>query len=232
MPVHAFVDESRRGSMYLIAAAVVTPPKLKLLRRDVRGLLLPGQRELHFNNEKVPRRRQLADAIARLPVEVLIYMCPCRNVAEPARQACMARLTADLLSRSAHRLVIDSREELDARDDQTIRRVIARHPHQHELTYEHLNSTSECLLWLADATAWCLGRRGVAEADQRTCQRCIRADWALNSASPARRPSGRPPGSLLWLSQPPRCSCHTASLVGWSEFGRILAGTGPCHWFG
>jgi Protein of unknown function (DUF3800) len=157
MAVHAFVDESRRGSTYILAAAIVEPVNLRVLRRDLRGLLLPGQREIHFKREKEPRQRQLAAAIARLAVRVHLYVHGCVRQEEAARQACVARLARDLLDRGAHRLVLDSRDELDANDEATIRAVGVRHPHGDRFDYEHIDSTSEALLWVADMSAWCFG---------------------------------------------------------------------------
>lgn len=160
MTVHAFVDESRRGSRYTVAAAIAEPGNLRLMRRDLRALLRPGQRELHFNNEKDPRRRILADAIARLPVEVRLYSRCIDRYVEPARQACIDRVACDLLARGAHRLVLDSREQLDVKDEATIRAAITRHPHTTRLAYEHVESAREAVLWVADATAWCVGAGG------------------------------------------------------------------------
>ena len=161
MTVHAFADESRRGSLYTLAVAIAEPPNLRLLRRELHGLLLPGQREVHFTQEKAPRRRELADAMARLPVEVWIYNRTCERHDEPARQTCIGRLTQDLLDRRAHRLVIDSRSHRDVNDEATIHRTIGHgHAHSTPLVYEHLNSTSEALLWIADGAAWCHGAGG------------------------------------------------------------------------
>jgi hypothetical protein len=160
MPVHAFVDESRRGSRYLLATAIAEPTNLRLLRRDVRGLLLPGQRELHFKREKDYRRRQIAAAITGLPVEVRVYARSCERNEEPARQACLRYLARDLLDRGAHRLVIDSRDELDTNDELTIRTVVTGHPHRTRFVYEHVDSTSDPLPWVADMAAWCFGASG------------------------------------------------------------------------
>lgn len=55
------MDESTRGESYLLCAAIVEPTQLRTLRKQVTGLLLPGQHELHFHNEKEPRKRVLAD---------------------------------------------------------------------------------------------------------------------------------------------------------------------------
>lgn len=157
MPVHAFVDESARPPQYLIAAAIVEPSRVRLLRQSMRALLMPGQRELHFKKEKPLRRRALADAIARLPVEVSVYSQSCPRLDEAARQACCTELVRDLLARQAHRLVIDSRNEQDIYDERTLRRLLGTQPSTSRLVYEHVDSTSESLLWIADIAAWCFG---------------------------------------------------------------------------
>jgi hypothetical protein len=155
--VHAFVDESARPPQYLIAAAIVEPSRVRLLRQSMRALLMQGQRELHFKKEKPIRRRALADAVARLPVEVCVYSRSCQRFDEPARQACFAQLVNDLLARQAHRLVIDSRCEQDIHDERTLRRLLGSEPSASRLVYEHVDSTSESLLWIADIVAWCYG---------------------------------------------------------------------------
>jgi hypothetical protein len=161
MPIHAFVDESCRGQRYIVAAAIATPGNLRRLRRDLRGLLLPGQRELHFNDQQDPRRRVVADAIARLPIEVRIYHRTRERYFESARQECIKRLTDDLLAADGHRLVLDSRGELDKKDESTIRTIFAGHPFEDRFNYEHLESTCEPMLWIADTAAWCFGAAGV-----------------------------------------------------------------------
>ncbi|HVK21275.1 MAG TPA: hypothetical protein VM677_07935 [Actinokineospora sp.] len=149
MSIHAFIDESRRGSRYYVAVALVEPRHLRELRRDIRRLLLPGQREIHFKKEKDPRRRALADAFARLPVEVNIFSQTCGRHDETARQTCI-RTAVELLSPRISRLVIDSRSHRDIIDSTTLSRIA------HTFTYDHV-STGEPLLWIADVVAWCYG---------------------------------------------------------------------------
>jgi uncharacterized protein DUF3800 len=160
VPVHAFVDESARNGRYYIAAAIVDPAQLNQLRRIMRRLLLPGQREVHFKHEKPSRRRLLADTIACQPVEVHIYARSWHRVDEPARQDCMDRLVRDLVARDAHRLVIDSRRTQDINDERTLRHVLGPLPSVSALVYEHVDSKRESLLWIADAVAWCHGAGG------------------------------------------------------------------------
>ena len=155
MTVHAFVDESRRGWSYQVAVAIAEPANLRLLRRDLRGLLLPGQRELHFKREKEARQKIIASTMSRLPVEVHVYTRTCGRREEPARQLCIDRLTRDLLDRGAHRLVLDSRSGRDIEDARTIRRALGPRASETNFVYEHLDSTIEPLLWVADSIAWC-----------------------------------------------------------------------------
>jgi hypothetical protein len=128
-------------------------------------MLLPGAREIHFRKERDARRRAIADAVARLPIRSTIYSCESERVAEAARQACLARLTVDLLTIGAHRLVLDSRNTRDGNDQdrwdrRTIRHVLGNRPSETLLVYEHMDSTSEELLWLPDIVAWCWGSGG------------------------------------------------------------------------
>lgn len=155
MTVHAFVDESRRGSRYFVAVALVHPVHLRAIRRDLLALLIRGQREIHFHNEKENRQRLLADSVARMPVQVDIYSRTCERQDEPARQHCIAELTRDLVRRKAGRLVIDSRSHRDTKDAATIRRILLADTSP--LTYEHIGSTGDPMLWVADIAAWCYG---------------------------------------------------------------------------
>jgi len=54
-------------------------------------------------------------------------------------------------------LVIDTRSNKDVHDKRTLRHLLAPHPSASQLVYEHLDSTSEPLLWIADLVAWCHG---------------------------------------------------------------------------
>ncbi|PXY19966.1 hypothetical protein DI005_18650 [Prauserella sp. PE36] len=161
MTVHAFVDESTRTGLYLLGVTIVEPAQLRPARRELSRLLLPGARELHFKKEKPPRRRELADRIARLGVPTRIYSACCSPKAqEDARQRCLEELAGDLLDVGARRLVLDSRGHRDVDDKRTLQRVLGFRPSKTDLTYEHFESTAEPLLWIADAVTWCHGAGG------------------------------------------------------------------------
>ena len=154
MPIHAFVDESIRPDHYVIAAALVQPAHLSRLHRAMHQLRLPGQRTLRFRKEKPARRALLADAVARLPVELRIYSHAGDRSDNSARQECLTFLVRELLGRQAVRLVINSRESQDAHDERTVRSVLGPRPRATNLVYEHVDNR-EPLLWIADIAAWC-----------------------------------------------------------------------------
>lgn len=157
MTVHAFVDESRRGRSYLLVAALVEPQDVARQRAALRSMLLPGQRELHFKKEKPQRRRFIASQLVKAKVRAAVYRRSCTTREEAARQDCLGRLVQDLCDLDARRLIIDSREGRDRHDERTVRAALGERPKESGLTYDHVVSTSEPLLWIADAVAWCYG---------------------------------------------------------------------------
>ncbi|MGH3916456.1 MAG: hypothetical protein ACRDTC_24055 [Pseudonocardiaceae bacterium] len=160
MSTHAFVDESVRGRRSLVSAALVDPSDLTRLRKELRALLLPGQRERHFKKEKPQRRRQLADRIVAVGATVTVYSAWCHDGDEAARQRCLRRLARDLTANRAHRLVLEGREDRDVLDVRTLRATLGSQPRLGGVVYEHLESTQEPLLWIPDALGWCYGAGG------------------------------------------------------------------------
>ncbi|GAA2666940.1 hypothetical protein GCM10010428_20090 [Actinosynnema pretiosum subsp. pretiosum] len=158
--MHAFVDESRRRDTYLLAAALVEPEKLKKQRTALRGLLMPGQRELHFKKETPQRRRQLLSRLVECGARADVYLATCDRGEERARRTCLTRLTDDLLDVGGTRLLLDSRQVRDEHDLLTIRLALGKRARDTGLVYEHLDSTSDPLLWVADIVAWCHGAGG------------------------------------------------------------------------
>ncbi|MEV6903738.1 hypothetical protein [Amycolatopsis sp. NPDC051372] len=161
MSAHAFVDESARNRQFLLCVTLVEPAHLRPTRRALTELLLRGARELHFKKEKEPRRRQLIDQMAKMSVSVRMYTGSCSPKTEEAvRQQCLRQMAEDLLAVGAHRLVLDTRNERDAHDHRTLWQTLGSRPSKTELTYEHLDSTLEPILWISDAVAWCFGAGG------------------------------------------------------------------------
>ncbi|SDI62472.1 hypothetical protein SAMN05192558_106232 [Actinokineospora alba] len=133
MTLHVFADESRRNRHYLVAAAFVDARDLHRLRKLLRGMLLPGQYELHFKKETPARRKAIISRLAAERLAVRVYLATCGQGEERARRSC---------------------------DRVTILSALRKHVTGTALAYEHRNSTQDELLWIADAVAWCYGAGG------------------------------------------------------------------------
>lgn len=154
MSVQAFVDESQR-KRYMICAAIISPNVMKEVRDELRRLLLPRQRRLHFVDESKQRRRQCLAVISELPLSARIYTSP--NNESVARQSLLEHLLADLIPLKCQRLIIESREvNQNTRERRQIAAAIRDKSAPH-MTYLHLRPHEEPLLWVSDAVAWAYG---------------------------------------------------------------------------
>ena len=157
---HAFADESRRNDRYLLAVAVIHPRDLTRLRKLLRSLLLPGQKEVHFKKEDPARRKAILSRLVECGPVAHVYQRSCAAGEERAREDCLTALVLDLKAIKASRLVLDSREERDEHDLRTIRKVLGKTPTTTPLVYEHMWGNQEELLWIADVVGWCHGAGG------------------------------------------------------------------------
>ncbi|MDO5619454.1 hypothetical protein [Kocuria sp.] len=153
---HIFVDESKAGAYYVVASALAAVD-VSRARRNVQRLLLPGQKRIHFTDEKDARRKQLLDAFAQLDVTVHVYLTKGMKDRQ-ARPLCLERLVEDLLGAGADRLCIE-------RDDSTLvadKRILADclRGRGDAFRYDFLKASEEPLLWISDAVAWCYQRGG------------------------------------------------------------------------
>jgi ABC-type uncharacterized transport system YnjBCD ATPase subunit len=154
---HVFVDESKKNG-FLIVAAIVLPEDLQVARKTMRSLCLPNQRRIHFKDEKPARKKQILDAIEAIGATARIYIGP-RDLRElDARRVCLKRLFADLTEMGSHKLVIELDESLVDHDRRWL--FAARRAVNSDLEYSHLRAHEECLLWIADAAAWCWAAKG------------------------------------------------------------------------
>jgi hypothetical protein len=155
-----FIDESIRSNRYLLCAASVEASRAGQLRRDVRGMLLPGQRRLHFRLEGKRRRRLLLARLVKLDLDIHIFQSRItpERTAEGTRARCLSMLVEQAQAGGgAATLYIERRDGLDDHDRETIVRTRESKP---ALNFEHLRPQSEPLLWIPDAFAWAVGARG------------------------------------------------------------------------
>jgi|SRR5882757_4393508 len=154
---HIFVDESKRNGL-LLAAVAVNAGRLSAARITLRGLLLPGQRRIHFKDERLSRKRQIIRAFAQTGATATIYVAPGPEL--KARASCLAQLVRDAAAVGAHRIVIERDDSLIVHDRRALFDTVKATGHESSLRYDHLRAHEEPLLWLPDAIAWCWDHGG------------------------------------------------------------------------
>lgn len=189
-----FVDESRRGSMYLLVAAVIPPGRLAESRAVMRDLQMPGERRIHFHSEHDSRRRKILAELVANGTQAQVYLGSGRP--DRVRNACLDRLVRDAVNLDARRLVFESRGDADRKDRATIHRILGP---ANGLTYEHLLPHDDPVLAIPDAIAWAYGaggdwRRRVARVVTQV------ANLGVIAAETARSPGSRRPAGLPGLT--------------------------------
>ena len=160
MSGHVFVDESKQRD-YLLVAAVVMPGYLAGARRDLRSLVMPGQRRLHMKKESDARRGAIVDAIASTGATTTIY-----NAGRPgrleldAREGCLRALVVDVAAAGHHMLVLEQDDSLLWWDQQHLIEITRDVGCRETLRYEHRRAEHELLLAVPDAIAWCWAKGG------------------------------------------------------------------------
>ena len=158
MSTHAFVDESVRGDLYIMCAALMPTDELDAARKTLRSLRAPGQRRIHFSTESDRRRRALLREMSRVNASSIVYAA--RHPDQiAARAAILATMVPMLRSADVRHLVLESRREQDQRDRSVIYQNLGPHPTP-PLSYTHTPASGEPALWVADAVAWAWGRGG------------------------------------------------------------------------
>jgi hypothetical protein len=163
----AYVDESesdrvRDPDVYLLAAALVPQEAVEPVRAALRGLLLAGQRKLHWHAESDKRRRQMVAVIAELEALHLVVVRCGRPGEHPERRRrkCLERLLPELTARGIEAVQLEARErKQNAADAHLLEVMRAKQMISGPLRMDHVPGAAEELLWLADATLGALTAR-------------------------------------------------------------------------
>lgn len=157
----AWIDESESNSRldpgtYLLGAAIIETGKADIAREAMRGLLLPGQRKLHWSDEHPRRRAQIVKVVAHLDVEHLVAVrCQPGTEAKPERQRrlCWERLLPELHALGVEHVVVESRgSKADKRDRAALDNLRRKHlMPPRSLRMNHLGGPADPLLWIPDA---------------------------------------------------------------------------------
>ena len=153
----AFSDESERANRMLFGAVLVEAQHTYELRRELRGLLLPGQRRVHMAKEGSRRRRVVLDAGVGLELPVTVFEIRRPNgMTRPDARALLLAATAELVTeRGARFWVLDNIEESQMRRDE-----LQLHGAGTEAVFDHRQSHEEPLLWIVDVVLWAYGAGG------------------------------------------------------------------------
>lgn len=158
--MQVFVDESKAGG-FLLIASVMVPADVAGARRNIRTLLLPGQKRLHMKTEGDPRKKLILSRFQGWGYGATIYRAgPDRKRELDRREACLERLVADLATGMSTSLCLESDESLDARDRAQLRRFVRQYGCAETLGYGHARAAQEPLLAIPDAIGWAWARGG------------------------------------------------------------------------
>lgn len=158
--MHVFVDESKAGG-FLLIASVMLPADVAVARRDVRALVLPGQKRLHMKTQSEPRKRMILSRFQALGYSATVYRAgPDFKRELDGREACLERLVADLAGGGDALLCLESDESLDARDRNQLYRFVRQYDCADELRYRHALAAQEPLLAIPDGIGWAWARGG------------------------------------------------------------------------
>jgi len=157
---HIFVDETKQRG-YLLVASVVPSGELDAVRKILRGLVLPGQRRLHMNDENNQRRHAIADAINASGIHSTIYDAGRRYRSERDRRAaCLLALVTDIARLGDTMMILEQDDTLIASDRKLLYGASRVAGCVDTLRYEHRRAASEQLLAVPDAIAWCWAKGG------------------------------------------------------------------------
>jgi hypothetical protein len=156
---HIFVDECKVRGL-LLAAAVIPPSDLALLRKLLGGLRLPGQRRIHFSAESDARRKVILRTLVDAGLEARIYDATSIKDIQLARDTAVARLVDDAAELGVELLVLERDDESVAADRKTIlaRRKLTGHIDMPR--FVHKRAHEDCLLSVPDAVAWAWSKGG------------------------------------------------------------------------
>lgn len=151
---HLFADESKQHD-YLFAVVVADPARLSACRSRMRTLVYAGNSRLHFAKERDSTRQAVVEAL--IDEQVRAFVVRAKGNSRGTRDRCIRAIAAQAGEVQASRLVLDLDQSVLAAD----RRLLAQAGlSRKEVEYQHLPSSQDPMLWIADALAWCEAREG------------------------------------------------------------------------
>lgn len=159
-PDRVYVDETKAKGFVLVAATLAGVD-CDRIRRDIRGLVAPGQSRLHMKAERTSRQHLIVSTLVRLELRAVVYRADSAHHRTDIdrRRACVTQLVTDIAG-SCDRLVLESDTSQDPRDRQQLIELSRRLTPGTMPHYEHRTAAAEPLLAIPDAIAWAWARGG------------------------------------------------------------------------
>ena len=146
MSGQVFVNESKQRD-YLLVAAMVMPGDLAGARRDLRTLVMPGQRRLHMKKESDARRSAIIDVTASTGATATVDDAGGLGRHElGARERCLHALVVDAAAVGHHMLVLEQDDSLLWWDQQRLIEITREVGCRDTLRYGHRRAEHELFL--------------------------------------------------------------------------------------
>ncbi|OXR40270.1 hypothetical protein B7C42_07695 [Nocardia cerradoensis] len=152
----AWGDESgsqpeRDPHTYLLAAALIDDADVEVVRKTMDGLLLPGEKKVHWHNSSDERRELLIRTVAGLPTMSVVVVHHEQDASDRRhRRKCLEYLLPQLAEMPCSHITFESRKQLDSSDQDILGKFRARKVIGPGLRIHHSIGMSEPVLWVAD----------------------------------------------------------------------------------
>lgn len=156
-------DARRDPDTYILSAVIAEEARTEDVRAAMLGLLLRGQRKLHWRGESTKRREKIVQVIAELPVDGLVVVRNCASTEnlERRRRKCMEHL---LWEAPFEYLILESRGAADDRRDMAMLQSLrARKAIPAEIRADHAPGPTDPALWAADAVCGAISQDRIGE---------------------------------------------------------------------
>ncbi|SDP65386.1 hypothetical protein SAMN04487914_12377 [Arthrobacter sp. ok909] len=166
----AYVDESAHvaAGLCLVGVAVLDKTIEEEVLQDLQKALPRGAKRLHWNKDGAAVRSRVVEILAERTHHCRVYLSYFDDSkrSEKARDACLAHMFADMGGRPYGEIILDQRtKHQDTRDLVAWTNLCVRLSLPHPPVVRHDGTTTEPLLWLADALAGAVGEHLVKGDD-------------------------------------------------------------------